>query len=139
MPPHLKKSINQAHFEKATSEQIVSHLGRELELNGLEAPDELQINTVTQHATKPMAEKLKSTCHICRQPATTVNSNERTSKLKTTQIKMTITVTTTVVKQTLTAAPTNKNWTKKNIVEPSADQNIHCRPTRTEVCKSELH
>ena len=42
MPPHLKKSINQAHLQNITYEQIVSHLGRELELNGLEAPDELQ-------------------------------------------------------------------------------------------------
>ena len=31
MPPHLKKSINQAHLENGTYEQIVSHLERELE------------------------------------------------------------------------------------------------------------
>ena len=48
MPPHLKKSINQAHLENGTYEQIVSHLERELELNGLEAPDEMQLNTVMQ-------------------------------------------------------------------------------------------
>ena len=30
MPPHLKKSINQAHLENGTYEQIVSHLEREL-------------------------------------------------------------------------------------------------------------
>ena len=52
MPPHLKKSINQAHLENGTCEQIVSHLERELELNGLEAPDEMQLNTVTQQATQ---------------------------------------------------------------------------------------
>ena len=47
MPPHLKKSINQAHLENGTYEQIVTHhLERELKLNGLEAPNELQINTV---------------------------------------------------------------------------------------------
>ena len=46
--PHLKKSINQAHLENGTYEQIVSHLERELDLNGLEAPDEMPINTVTQ-------------------------------------------------------------------------------------------
>ena len=39
MPPHLKKSINQAHLENGTYEQIVSHLEKELELNGLEAPE----------------------------------------------------------------------------------------------------
>ena len=37
MPPHLKKSINQAHLENGTYGQIVTHLERELELNGLEA------------------------------------------------------------------------------------------------------
>ena len=47
MPPHLKKSINQAHLENGTYEQIVTHLERELELNGLEAPDELPINNVS--------------------------------------------------------------------------------------------
>ena len=48
MPPHLKKTINQAHLENGTYEQIVSHLERELELNGLEAPDEMQLNAVMQ-------------------------------------------------------------------------------------------
>ena len=52
MPPHLKKSVNQAHLENGTYEQIVSHLQRELELNGLEAPDEMPINT---DATCPTA------------------------------------------------------------------------------------
>ena len=47
MPPHLEKSINQAHLENGTFEQIVTHLERELELNSLEYPDETQMNTVT--------------------------------------------------------------------------------------------
>ena len=46
MPPHLKKSINQAHLQNGTCEQIVTHLERELELNSLEYPDETQMNTV---------------------------------------------------------------------------------------------
>ena len=29
MPPHLKKSINQAHLENGTYEQIVTHLEKE--------------------------------------------------------------------------------------------------------------
>ena len=37
--------------------KILSHLKRKLEGNGLEAPDELQINTVTQNATKRGLEK----------------------------------------------------------------------------------
>ena len=47
VPPHLKKSINQAHLENGTYEQIVTHLERELELNSLKSPDETQMNTVT--------------------------------------------------------------------------------------------
>ena len=47
MPPHLKKSINQAHLENGTYEQIVTHFEKELELKSLEHPDETQMNTVT--------------------------------------------------------------------------------------------
>ena len=68
MPPHLKKSINQAHLENGTYEQIVTHLERELELNGLEAPDELPINNVSQQPTKTNADRPKPTCHHCKKP-----------------------------------------------------------------------
>ena len=65
-PPHLKKLLNQAHLENGTYEQIVTHLERELELNGLEAPDEQQINLVSQHATHNNADRPKPTCHYCK-------------------------------------------------------------------------
>ena len=39
MPSSLKKSINQAHSENGTFKQIVSHLEKDLKLNGLEAPE----------------------------------------------------------------------------------------------------
>ena len=68
MPPHLKKSINQAHLENGTYEQIVSHLERVLELNGLEAPDEMPRNTVTQQAPQQNANKPRPTCHHCKKP-----------------------------------------------------------------------
>ena len=68
MPPHLKKPINQAHLENGTFEQIVTHLERELELNGLEAPDEMQLNTVMQQGTQHNSEKPKPTCHHCKKP-----------------------------------------------------------------------
>ena len=68
MPPQLKKSINQAHLEDGTYEQILSHLGRELELNGLEAPDEMQLYTVMQQDTHQKSEKPKPTCHHCKKP-----------------------------------------------------------------------
>ena len=68
MPPHLKKSINQAHLENGTYEQIVSHLERESELNGLEAPDEMPINTVTQQAPQHNTNKPRPTYHHCKKP-----------------------------------------------------------------------
>ena len=69
MPPDLKKAINQAHLENGTYEQIVTHLERELlELNGLEAPDELQINTVSQQLTMANADRFKPTCQHCGKP-----------------------------------------------------------------------
>ena len=66
MPPHLKKSTNWAHLENGTCEQIVTHLERELELNGSGAPDELQMNTVSQHARNINADRPKPTCHHCK-------------------------------------------------------------------------
>ena len=68
LPPHLKKSINQAHLENGTYEQIVSHLERELDLNGLEAPDEMPMNTVTQQAPQQNSNKPRPTCHHCKKP-----------------------------------------------------------------------
>ena len=47
MPPDLKKSLNRAHLENGTYDQIVTHLERELELNSLGYPDETQMITVT--------------------------------------------------------------------------------------------
>ena len=69
MPPHPKKSINQAHLENGTYEQIVTHLERELELNGLEAPDELPMNNLSQQPTNTNADRPKPTCHHCKKPA----------------------------------------------------------------------
>ena len=66
MPPHLEKSINQTHLENGTYEQIVSHLERELELTGLEAPGGMPINTVTQQAPQQNPDKPKPTCHHCK-------------------------------------------------------------------------
>ena len=68
MPPHLKKSINQAHLENGTYEQIVTHLEKELELNGLEAPNELQINTVSHNTVNANVDRTKPTCHYCEKP-----------------------------------------------------------------------
>ena len=66
MPPHLKKSINQSHLENSMYEQSGTHLERELELNDLEAPDELPINNVSQQPTNNNADRPKPTCHHCK-------------------------------------------------------------------------
>ena len=55
-------------MENGTYEQIVTHLERELELNGLEAPDDLQINTVSQNTVSANADRTKPTCHYCKKP-----------------------------------------------------------------------
>ena len=68
MLPHLMKAMNQAHLENGTYEQIVTHLERELELNSLEDPDELQINTVSHNTANANADRTKPTCHYCKKP-----------------------------------------------------------------------
>ena len=59
---------------------MVSHLEEELQLNSLEAPDELQVNTVTQQATQRSPKKSIPTCNACKIPVTietsAFNSNE---------------------------------------------------------------
>ena len=55
-------------MDNGTYERIVSHLKRKLELNGLEAPDELKLNTATQQATQQNSGKPKPTCHPCKKP-----------------------------------------------------------------------
>ena len=59
MPPHLKKSINQAYLENGTYDQIVKHLETEMKLNGLEA-DEPSVKT-QMTATKKEQKTEKST------------------------------------------------------------------------------
>ena len=51
-PLNLKKSKNQAHLENGTLEQIIPHLEMGLEFSGLEAPDELETETVTHKTAK---------------------------------------------------------------------------------------
>ena len=67
-PPHPKKSVNQAHLENGTYEQVVKHLEKKLELKGLEAPGELEKNTVSHNTANAIADRPKPTCHHCRKP-----------------------------------------------------------------------
>ena len=63
-----KNQKNQSHLENGTYEQLVTHLKRELELNGLEAPDELPINNVRQQPTNTNADRPKPTFHHFKKP-----------------------------------------------------------------------
>ena len=55
-------------MENGTDKKNVTHLERELELNGLEAPDELQISTVSQQPTNTNADRPKPICHLFKKP-----------------------------------------------------------------------
>ena len=85
-----------------------------MELKGLEAPDELQINTVMQQATQQNPEKLKPTCHHCKAPGQYGNQcrqlKGRKIKTKTRRIVLTMKIIRIMVKQALT--PTTNILTK---------------------------
>ena len=55
LPPKLKRSVNMASLENVTYEEIVAHLERELELNGLEESDDIPVSTMSTAptATRP--------------------------------------------------------------------------------------
>ena len=57
MPPHLKMSINQAYLETGTYNQIVKHLEREMELNGLESDESLVKTQMTATKKEQKTEK----------------------------------------------------------------------------------
>ena len=46
----------------------MSHLEKDLELNGLEAPDEMPMNAVTQQAPQQNSNKPRPTCHHWKKP-----------------------------------------------------------------------
>ena len=54
LPPKLKRSVNMARLENVTYEEIVTHLEREVELNGLEEGDDIPISTMS---TAPTAKR----------------------------------------------------------------------------------
>ena len=76
LPPKLKRSINMARLENATYEEIVTHLERELELNGLEEGDDIPVPTMSTAptATRPGTGLLSYgidpnvTCNYCKKP-----------------------------------------------------------------------
>ena len=53
-------------MEKGTYGQILTNVEKELQLNVLDAPDEPQINILSQDAANTKAQKPKPTCHHCK-------------------------------------------------------------------------
>ena len=76
LPPKLKRSVNMARLEYATYGEIVTHLERELELNGLEEGGDIPVPTMSTAptATRPGTGLLSPgidpnvTCNYCRKP-----------------------------------------------------------------------
>ena len=56
LPPHPKELLNQADSQNGTYEQIYTHFENELQLKELDAPDEPQRDTVSQHAANITAQ-----------------------------------------------------------------------------------
>ena len=77
-PPHLKRSINQAYLENGTYEQIVRHLEREMELNGLESEDtgvKTQMAVINKTAEDKSAQQKTATTKKKQQTPKTVPNN----------------------------------------------------------------
>ena len=71
LPPHLKRSLNLAYLENGTYDQIVAHLGRELELRDLENDGELTIPPMTAvppNDNQQTTEQTKVACQYCKKP-----------------------------------------------------------------------
>ena len=138
IPPHRNKLINQAHLKNGTYEQIVSHLEWELEINGLEAPEEKQRNTVRQQAKKLNPEKPKPIYHHCKKLGHYRNQCRQLKKE--TEMKLTeiLPVTTkvvlkTVIKQTQTPTTTKPSVMARPTVqttEVTVNQELPTHPVR---------
>ena len=117
MPPHLKKSINQSHLENGTYEQIVSHLERKLEMNGLEAPDEMPITTVTQQVPQQNSEKRNPTTQTTKRPNPKI-------------IRIVPTMTMVVPNQTLTPTTKFQTISKRTIqiIRKTEDLDLSSQP-----------
>ena len=79
LQPKLKRSVNMARLENATDEELVTHLERELEINGVEEGDDIPVPTTSTAppATRPGIGLLFSgidpeiTCNYCKKPGHT--------------------------------------------------------------------
>ena len=137
MPPHLKKSNEPAHLANGKYEQIVSHLERELELNGLEAPDEMPMKTVTQQAPQQNSNQPRPTCHHCKKPGHYQNQCRQLKREKDqirndTIIQVVPTITMVVPKQTLTPTTELQTIPKQaiQIIRETEDLDLSAHPVK---------
>ena len=88
LPQKRKRSLNMARLENATYEGIVTHLERELELNGLEEGDDITVPTMSTApaATRPGQGLLSpgidpgNTCNYCEEPRSYKRLLQKTQK-----------------------------------------------------------
>ena len=85
MQTHLKRVLNQARLETESYDMMVQHLEREMELNGLLAPNETNITGVhqikvqeTQQAPNPP--KPTGSCYGCGQPGHVVKNCRKVAR-----------------------------------------------------------
>ena len=85
MPTHLKRVLNQAMLETESFDMMVQHLEREMELNGLLAPNETNITGVHQievHETQPAPNPPKPSgpCYGCGQSGHVVKNCRKVAR-----------------------------------------------------------
>ena len=85
LPPLLKRSLNLVYLEHGTNDQIVAHLGRKLELSGLENHRELTTPTLTAVPLNDIQQntgKNKTVCHYCKKPGHGIRGCRKKMKKK---------------------------------------------------------
>ena len=85
MPTHLKRVLNQARLETESYEMMVEHLEREMELNGLLAPNESNITGVHQIDVQdpqqaPNPPKPSGPCYGCGQSGHVVKNCRKVAR-----------------------------------------------------------
>ena len=133
LPPHLKKSKNQAHLGNGTYKQIVTHLEKKLQLNGMEGPDELQIKTLSHNSANTNSDRPKPMCHHCKKPRHYKNQCRLLKRQKNSLKRLKI------ILETKTAAPiplsqktiqTKITKTTETVTELKESQKLFIRPMR---------
>ena len=134
LPPHLEKSINQAHFENGTYEQIVSLPENELELKPqMKCKSTLWHNKSHNKTLKSPNQRATNAKNQLTIKISAVNSNEKKTKSKITRIVQEITIIKVVVtKQTPTPTIKFQAITRRLIqtIRETEDLNLSSHPVR---------